>query len=69
MDRYYRYFFFFFFHKEEHIVFSFLLFWEVTKDTTDFINFIEKKKGEKPNISCFDGRHKSSFKYTTKRGY
>ena len=26
-------------------------------------------KGVKPNISCFDGRHKSLLKYTTKRGY
>ena len=32
-----------FFHKEERIVF-FLRFWEVTKDATDFINFIEKRK-------------------------
>ena len=32
-----------FFQKEEHIVF-FLPFLEVTKDTTDFINVIEKKK-------------------------
>ena len=23
------------------------------KDTTDFLNFIEKKKVEKPNVSCF----------------
>ena len=31
--------------------------------------FYWKGKGEKPNISCFDGRHKSLLKYTTKRGY
>ena len=31
--------------------------------------FYWKGKGEKPNIFCFDGRHKSLLKYTTKRGY
>ena len=31
--------------------------------------FYWKGKGEKPNISCFDGRHKSLLKYTSKRGY
>ena len=28
-----------------------------------------KDKGEKPSICCFDGRHKSFYKYTTKRGH
>ena len=31
--------------------------------------FYWKDKGEKPKTSCFDERHKSFDKYTTKRGY
>ena len=31
--------------------------------------FYWKGKSEKPNNSCFDGRHKSFYKYTTKREY
>ena len=31
--------------------------------------FYWKEKGKKPNISCFDGRHKTFYKYSTKRGY
>ena len=28
-----------------------------------------KEEGKKMNISCFDGRHKYFYKYSTKRGY
>ena len=31
--------------------------------------FYWRDKSEKPKISCFDGRHKSLYKYTTKREY
>ena len=27
------------------------------KDATDFINFIEKSKAKKPNVSCFGPRN------------
>ena len=36
------------------------------KDTTDFINFIEKIK--LPKSACFNGRHKPLHKHTTTRG-
>ena len=54
-----------FFHKEEHIYLSIgsnQLYQRLYK-------FYWKDKGEKPNISCFNERHKSFDKYTTKRGY
>ena len=49
----------------------FLRFWEVTKDATDFINFIETRKVEKRERWRNEkgGGHKSSFKYTTRQGY
>ena len=37
------------------------------KDTTVFINFIERIK--LPKRACFNGRHKPIHKHTTTRGY
>ena len=60
----------FFFQKEEHILFFFLRFWEVTKNTTDFINFVAKKKLENRIFPVsMEVTSQSFYKYTTKRGY
>ena len=65
---YRHYVFFFFFQKEEHIFF--LRFWQLTKNTTDFINFVAKKKVKNRIFPVsMEVTSQSFYKYTTKRGY
>ena len=65
MDRHYLY---FILQKKERIVF-FLRFWGSNLRYHRLSKFYWNDNGEKPNISSFDGRCKSFYKYTTKRGY
>ena len=60
----------YFFHKEEHIVF-FSTFLRSNQRYHRRYKFHWKDKGEKPGEHFFsvNGRHKSFYKYTTKRGY
>ena len=64
----YRHYVFFF--SERRAYSFFLRFWELTKNTTDFINFVAKKKVKNRIFPVsMEVTSQSFYKYTTKRGY
>ena len=55
----YRHYVFFFFRKKS--IFFFSTFLGINKEYHRLYKFCCKEKDKKPNISCFDGGHKSVF--------